>query len=263
MENEVYESKMVADFIKNLQNGTSVLQKPNKEPSYAQNYYSKTVYTGWNMLNVAQGLQDQGKESPFVTSMNQASFNKAGLKNKTETNGEGVKMVGAVAFWHKELKENGVPIKDANGQSVSGNQSTLVFSMNDTVKKIYDKESKKFMSSGDVLPRGITTLPPFVQNPGDVYKAKNESASEILMEKVSEGLRGKYQGNFDGITITPGQIEKIKEEFLAHPKKFVGTINKADAYARSDAKAIAQIESKNSTNQPNQNTVPKKKTNSR
>lgn len=111
-------------------------------------------------------------------------------------------------------------------------------------------------------------LPPLVdaQTIAPAYKRKDNSGKEIFIEKMSEAIRGKALGNFDGLKITKDEIDAIEKEFLNHERKFRGTIKTAWTRAIGSKEDVAKMEqailAKENKN-TNENTEEVKKTKGR
>lgn len=88
-----------------------------------------------------------------------------------------------------------------------------------------------------------------------LYKRKDNSGKEILVEKLSEAFRGKLQGNYEGMKIQKSEIDAIEKEFLNHPRAFRGVVKSAEtraegnkeAITRMDAAILAKISANNNT----------------
>lgn len=65
----------IQDLVKNLRNGTSFLQQPNREPAYIKNYVTGKAYRDINMLIIGQGMHDHGKVANLVVSAKQIDTN--------------------------------------------------------------------------------------------------------------------------------------------------------------------------------------------
>ena len=68
-------TREVADFFKNLRDGTSWLQQPSKEPTYVINAITGKPITGFNAIVLQQAMKDQGIENRTVITQEQARGN--------------------------------------------------------------------------------------------------------------------------------------------------------------------------------------------
>ena len=102
-----------------------------------------------------------------------------------------------------------------------------------------------FESTGDHLAANRQShLPAYIesQDLAPLYKRKDNSGKEILIEKMTEAFRGKLQGNYDGLKITNSEIDAIEKDFLQHPRAFRGVLRVAQTRAEGDKEKIEKMD---------------------
>lgn len=86
-----------------------------------------------------------------------------------------------------------------------------------------------------------------------LYKRKDDSAKEILTEKLTEAFRGKMMGNYDGLKISHEEINKIEQAYISHPRQFTGIVHSAWTRAEGNKEIIAKMEEAIEKKNQNQN----------
>ena len=87
-----------------------------------------------------------------------------------------------------------------------------------------------------------------------LYKRRDESGKEILIEKMTEAFRGKLLGNYKGLEISDSEIDAIEREFISHPRLFCNAINQSQTRARGDREEVRRMDEnilRRRTNQAN------------
>ena len=82
-------------------------------------------------------------------------------------------------------------------------------------------------------------------NPGGIvplYKRRDESGREILIEKMTEAFRGKLIGNYKGLEISDSEIDAIEREFISHPRLFCNAIKQSQTRARGDLEEVRRMD---------------------
>lgn len=76
-----------------------------------------------------------------------------------------------------------------------------------------------------------------------LYKRKNDTAEEIFMEKMTEALRGKFQGNYEGLKISKEDLSKISELATKEKQsKVAGLLETASKRAIASKDVVAEID---------------------
>ena len=107
---------------------------------------------------------------------------------------------------------------------------------------------------GQVVGKYVRSDVTFFKNQGEIkpafsdkdivplYKRKNESGKEILIEKMTEAFRGKLLGNYKGLEITNREIDAIENEFISHPRLFANALKQAQTRARGDREEVRRMD---------------------
>ena len=99
------------------------------------------------------------------------------------------------------------------------------------------RKDESFYPQRVILPKALNS-----ENITPLYKRRNESGKEILIEKLTEGFRGKLLGNYKGMTITDEEIDKIEDAFLTHSRSFRAAIKTAFTRAKGDKEEVSLLE---------------------
>ena len=140
-------AKFVTDLCNNLRNGTSVLQAPCENPSYAKNILSGNIPQGLGQYSIRQGQYEQGKKTTLFATMEQANNNDCAVK-------KGSTAIGSLAIrnvYSEKDKEviNGIAKKGEVRKTKDGKEGqpfkyVFCFSADDIVetKKIAHKDAE-------------------------------------------------------------------------------------------------------------------------
>lgn len=124
------DSESVKKFMTHLENGTNIVQKVHDKPSYAKNFLTGSVPTGFSQYNLLQGLSDNSCKSTLYITQDQKAKN-----NYFNLHG-GAKPIGYVMYKTPEYWKKDDPEVIA-GKAKAGESKT-----DEKGKAIYKKDEK-------------------------------------------------------------------------------------------------------------------------
>lgn len=255
---------------------------------YAATY--KQITTKWDKENNKEiqvpeedrfYLKD-GTKAIAVTYPKLSAYDENGKKKKDE-NGQYANDTNYVYLYPAEefYKANKVPKKDKNGNVMTWSEDIYKKDKKGNIET-YKKDGEypignltfKYKAGDPVIkhhkgsvvmetvlipeqsfvPKQTVELPSLINNDvAPLYKRKNNSGSEILMEKLTEAFRGKLEGNYQGMKITPEEINEIEKTFIQHPKMFSKIANTAYDRATVSKEIVEKIDAANEKRMQAQN----------
>lgn len=309
-----YVSDSVKSFIGHLKNGTSILQRPSKEPFYATNAISHNTITGFNQVVIAQALADNNKSNRLYVTANQIQFKKGFRPEMAPERGKlsicSINLRKDDAYYQKDdpevianTKKAGEHKMNEDGTYVSDIYKSFIYAAEDIVKikpvlqmdekgqaKIYsedviakdekgnpllyekdytftDKEGKEhtnkagtpviehykgskvfsYEPSTEKVFNNIEQHSPKLTNSDDLaplYKRRNDTGKEILLEGMTKAFRGMMNGDYEGWNPSMKDIQAIESEFLSHPRKFEGVCDVAFKRATFSKAEVNKIDLK-------------------
>lgn len=139
--------------------------------------------------------------------------------------------------------KNGKPLvylKDVEYTDKNGEKK--VHKKGDPIIKHY-KGSIKAMCGEPVITETNQKLPAVITTDMVALpKRKNEYGEQIFVEKMSELLRGKLNGNYEGLKVTKEEIQAMRTAFEGHPKKLMDKFEIAKTYAIGNKDSVDKME---------------------
>lgn len=142
------------------------------------------------------------------------------------------------------LDENKKPMKyQEDGSYVLGNGRVVEYKKGDYIiahhkgARIFEKQR-----SGNRFENVPSHEPMIEQDRAPLYKAKDESAKELLMEGLTKAFRGAVEGNYEGWHPTEAQIKTMSEAYKDNAIAFRGICNTAETRALKSKDIVARVD---------------------
>ncbi len=214
-------------------------------------YNNAKAFYGKNSPEVLSGEKQAGEKRTYPDGKEMRGINfsfvydaskMTEMKRQPKMNADG----SVVRYKYDEVAtdERGKAKKyDHDGSYVTKSGKVIEYKKGDYVK-VHSAGSTVYetVPTGKKLETTKANAPIINADAADLYKAKDNSPKEVLMEGLTMALRGAMTGDFEGWKPTKEQVSSMKEYYTNHPGEFRGVANTAEARAKGDKETVTRID---------------------